>query len=100
MGKVPMPGVLKSDDAHISSSAGAELPRLAEVLRLANRLHGLPHDPAARKRALLDGLIKLASARAGVCIVAHDDGETPVLLSTAHVGANAARAGARRTSAP
>jgi DNA-binding NarL/FixJ family response regulator len=48
--------------------------RPAEVramLALSHALHEIPSDPAARKRALLEGLCRLLRAHAGFCVVSH-----------------------------
>lgn len=81
-----------SGDGSSLSDAVIELRRAAEMVRLANRLHALPQDPAARKRELLDGMIRLVDAHAGTCVVALPTAdESPVVLASAHSGAAAPR---------
>lgn len=71
--------------------------RVAELLRLANRLHRTPRDPTERKNELLDGLVAMTAAERGACAVVHDDGgPAPVILSSGSREATDRKARRRR----
>lgn len=59
-----------------------ETARVTKMLRLMNRLHRMPRDPALRKRELLDGMSAMVSADGGACAVLHVNGDpSPRVLS-------------------
>jgi DNA-binding CsgD family transcriptional regulator len=78
-------------------SAAIDATTVADLLRLTNRLHKSSDGPPQRKRLLLEGLSTVIRADAGVCVVAHLDGDKPPhIVSRATTGRTPRASSAKR----